>query len=143
MVDWVRLKLDVIQFDPEPFELYLIRARESDIRFTTLAELGNTPDHRRSLYELHKICAADIPDRGAFQTYDEYLACRIDVSTVAPGGVILAVHDGTWIGMCMKSLHPTKGWALGEMIGVLAPYRTRGLSVAMKLLIEAGGALTT
>ncbi|WP_262495980.1 GNAT family N-acetyltransferase [Nonomuraea sp. SYSU D8015] len=36
--------------------------------------------------------------------------------------------------MSSTSLHPAEGFAFSEMTGVLAPYRGRGLSLALKLL---------
>ncbi|GAA4232322.1 GNAT superfamily N-acetyltransferase [Streptosporangium album] len=110
------------------------RARESGIGFTTMAELGDTADHRRALYNLNRTCSAYIPDRGGFYTYDEYVAQRIEVPTFDPGGVILATREGAWIGMSTTSLHPTKGYAFSEMTGVLGPYRGQGLSLALKLM---------
>ncbi|GAA2362928.1 GNAT family N-acetyltransferase [Nonomuraea africana] len=134
MVDWVRLELHVDTFDEATFEPYLHRAQESGITFTTMAELGDTPAHRRALYDLNRTCSADIPDRGEFYTYEEYVAQRIDVPAFTPEGVALALLDGTWIGMSATSLHPGKGHAFSEMTGVLAPHRGLGLSLALKLL---------
>ncbi|SIR68242.1 GNAT family N-acetyltransferase [Micromonospora avicenniae] len=134
MPEWVRLQLDIDGFDDEAFEPYLRRARESGIDLTTMAELGDTPQHRWALYELNKTCSADIPDRGEFYTYEEYLTQRVDVPAFDPGGVILALRGDDWIGMSSTSLHPDKGYAFSEMTGVLAPYRGQGLSLAMKLL---------
>lgn len=52
----------------------------------------------RALYELNKLCSADIPGRGAFYSYEEYIAGRINVPSYAAAGVILAVDEGTWVG---------------------------------------------
>jgi GNAT superfamily N-acetyltransferase len=134
MVDWVRLELDVDDFDEAAFEPYLTRARESGIGFTTMAEAGDTEEHRRALYELNRTCSADIPDRGDFYTYDDYVAQRVEVPSFDPAGVVLATHQGAWVGMSTTSLHPAEGYAFSEMTGVLAPYRGRGLSLALKLL---------
>jgi RimJ/RimL family protein N-acetyltransferase len=134
MVDWVRLELNVEKFDDAEFEPYLQRARASGIRFTTMAELGDTTAHRRALYDLNKTCSADIPDRGTFYTYDEYVTQRIDVASFNLSGVVLATRDDAWIGMTTTSLHPDKGYAFSEMTGVLSPHRRRGLSLALKLL---------
>ncbi|MEV4512592.1 GNAT family N-acetyltransferase [Dactylosporangium sp. NPDC049525] len=134
MTDWVRLELDVEQFNDAEFEPYLQRARTAGTAFTTMAQLGDTAPHRRALYELNKTCSADIPDRGTFYTYAEYLAQRIDVATFNPSGVVLATRDDAWIGMSTTSLHPDKGYAFAEMTGVLAPHRGQGLSLALKLL---------
>ncbi|WP_238015844.1 GNAT family N-acetyltransferase [Dactylosporangium sp. AC04546] len=133
MVDWVRLRLDVDAFDEREFEPCADQARESGVRFASLAELGDTEAHRRALYELNKECSADIPERGEFHTYDEYVARRLDVPTFDPAGVILALRDGEWIGMSATSLHPADGSAFSEMTGVRAPYRGRRLSLALKL----------
>jgi GNAT superfamily N-acetyltransferase len=134
MVDWVRLQLNVAAFDEREFEPCLHRAHESGIRFTSMATLGDTVEYRRALYDLNKACSADIPDRGQFYSYDEYIADRIDVPTFDPAGVILAIHDAMWIGMSATSLHPDQQYAFSEMTGVRAPYRRRGLSLALKLL---------
>ena len=134
MADWVRLELDVEKFDDAKFEPYLQQAQTSGISFTTMAELGDTPEHRRALYDLNKTCSADIPDRGMFYTYDEYVTQRIDVATFNPAGVVLATRNGAWIGMSTTSLHPAEGYAFSEMTGVLAPHRRQGLSLALKLL---------
>jgi GNAT superfamily N-acetyltransferase len=132
MVNWVHLRLDVDRFDGTEFEPYLQRAEADGIRFTTLAELGDTPENRRALYELNRICSKDIPERGEFYTFEEYLAQRIDVLSFTPEGVILALKDGEWIGMAAVSLHPGKAYS--EMTGVLAGHRGKGLSLGLKLL---------
>lgn len=134
VVDWVRLRLDVEAFDDAAFEPYLRRARDRGIDFATMAELGDTAEHRRALYELNRTCAADIPERGEFYSFDEYVAQRIEVPSFEPAGVVLAVTEGEWIGMSATSLHPAKQTAFSEMTGVLAPYRGQGLSLALKLL---------
>jgi predicted GNAT superfamily acetyltransferase len=130
VVDWVRLELDVDAFDDGRFEPYLRQAGEDGVAFPTFGELGDTGAHRRALYELNKVCSADIPQRGQFYTFDEYVAQRVK----EPDGIVLAVRDGAWIGMSATSLHPAEGYAFSEMTGVLAPYRGRGLSLAMKVL---------
>jgi GNAT superfamily N-acetyltransferase len=134
MVNWVRLALDVEKFDDAEFEPYLRRALTSGTKFTTMAELGDTTEHRLALYHLNKTCSADIPDRGTFYSYDEYVTQRIEVPTFDPGGVILATRDDAWIGLSMTSLHPDEGYAFSEMTGVLAPHRGQGISLALKLL---------
>jgi len=42
---------------------------------------------------LNKICSSDIPARGTFYTYPDYIARRIDVRGYNPNGVILAFLD--------------------------------------------------
>ncbi|MFI5937792.1 GNAT family N-acetyltransferase [Actinoplanes sp. NPDC051494] len=130
----MKLELDVKRFDEASFERYLQQAEASGTRFTTVAALGNAPEHHRALYDLNKACSADIPGRGPFYTYDEYVTQRIDVATFDPNGVIVATRGDDWIAMSATSLHPDQQFAFSEMTGVLGPHRGKGLSLALKLL---------
>ncbi|MFC9606367.1 GNAT family N-acetyltransferase [Streptomyces niveus] len=132
-VEWVRLKLDLDAFDDARFEPYLQRCWQTGIELTTMATVGDTAEHRRALYDLNKKCSADIPERGEFYTYDEYLTQRIETPTYDPHGVVLALDGGTWVGMATTSIQP-EGHAFSEMTGLLAGHRGRGISLAMKLL---------
>ena len=114
-VEWVRLQLDLEAFEDARFEPYLQGCRQSGIDFTTMADLGDTADCRRSLYELNKTCSADIPERGEFYTFDEYLNDRIEIPTYHPRGVVLAISNGVWIGMAATSLRPSDGYAFSKM----------------------------
>jgi RimJ/RimL family protein N-acetyltransferase len=134
MVEWVKLELDIESFDDASFEPYLQQAQSSGTRFTTMAALGDAPEQRRALYDLNKACSADIPGRGTFYTYDEYVTQRIDVATFNPNGVIVATQGDDWIAMSATSLHPDQQFAFSEMTGVLAPHRGKGMSLALKLL---------
>ncbi|MFD5074040.1 GNAT family N-acetyltransferase [Streptomyces sp. NPDC058371] len=131
-VDRVGLQLDVDAFDAHRFQQYVERCRASGIRLTTLADEGDTPEHRRALYELNKECSADIPERGEFYPYEEYHRLRFEVPAFDPRGVVLAQAGGTWVGMAATSDHRSSGFVFNEMTGVRASFRGRGLSVAMK-----------
>lgn len=129
---WVRLELDVDTFDPQRFTEYLDRCRRTGITLTTLADLGDTPRHHRMLYDLNKECSADIPDRGEFPTFDEYLQHRVEVPSYDPRGVVIALDGDAWIAMAATSDQRSRGHVFNEMTGVRAPYRGRGISIAMK-----------
>ncbi|WP_416978715.1 GNAT family N-acetyltransferase [Streptomyces sp. T028] len=133
-IDWVRLELDVTAFDAARFEPYVRRCRDAGLHLTTLAELGDTPRHRRALYDLNKECSADIPERGEFHTYDEYVSRRLEVPSFDPHGVVLALDGDTWCGLAASSDHRARGFVVNEMTGVRAGHRGRGLSIAMKIL---------
>jgi hypothetical protein len=59
VVDWVRLRLDVDRFDDSKFILPLRHAAALGIDFTTMADVGDTAQNRRALYELNKTCSSD------------------------------------------------------------------------------------
>jgi len=132
-VAWVRLQLDMDAFDEDQFVPYVQQCRRSGIDFTTMGDFGDTAECRRALYELNKTCSADIPERGAFYTFEEYLADRIDTPSYDARGIVLAVSNAAWAGMTATSLHPAEGYAFSEMTGVLAAHRGQGLSLALKL----------
>ncbi|MGW7318616.1 GNAT family N-acetyltransferase [Streptomyces sp. NPDC054865] len=129
---WVKLALDLNTFDARRFGAYVARARTQGIRLTTFDELADTPAHRRALYELNRTCSADIPERGEFHTFDEYLGRRFDTPSYDPRGIVVALDGDTWVGMAATSHHD--GHLFNEMTGVLAGYRGRGLSIAMKTI---------
>lgn len=133
-VAWVRLQLDFDTFDDGEFEPYLYEGHDAGIGFTTMAEFGDTAACRRGLYELNRARAADIPERGEFYTYEQYLADRIATPSYDPRGVVLAIDRREWVGMAATSLNREAGYAFSEMTGVLPSHRRRGISVAMKLL---------
>ncbi|WKX72368.1 GNAT family N-acetyltransferase [Streptomyces sp. XD-27] len=127
---WVKLELDVASYDADVFEEYVTRCRSAGIRLTTLADLGDTPEHRRALYELNKECSADIPERGEFFTYEEFVERRFAVPSYDPRGVVIALDGDTWVGLAATSRHDD--FLFNEMTGVRAPHRGRGISIAMK-----------
>jgi RimJ/RimL family protein N-acetyltransferase len=131
-VDWVKLELDTRAFDAAGFAPYVERCRNAGLRLTTLAELGDTPAHRRALYELNKECSADIPGRGEFHTFEAYLRYRIEVPSYDPRGVVISLDGDTWCGLAATSDRRDAGCVFNEMTGVTRPYRGRGLSIAMK-----------
>jgi RimJ/RimL family protein N-acetyltransferase len=133
-VEWIRLELDLRTFDAEPFVDRAHRCRQAGIEFTTMKALGDTEVHRRTLFELNRSCSADIPERGAFYTWDAYVAERLDILGYHPGGVVLALDRGEWVGMCAVTVRPERGDAYNEMTGVVRSHRQRGIALAMKLL---------
>ncbi|MFJ9060305.1 GNAT family N-acetyltransferase [Streptomyces sp. NPDC102409] len=130
---WVRLELDVRTFDAGRWAPYADRCRASGIRLTTFADLGDVPAHRRRLYELNKECAADIPGRGPFYSYDAYVRERVDVPSFDPRGVVLALVGDTWVGMAATSDRRARGCVFNEMTGVRRGHRGAGVAVAMKV----------
>ncbi|WP_234320994.1 hypothetical protein [Streptomyces katrae] len=98
---WVRLELDVAAFDGARFPADAERCRRAGARFSTMATLRDSAEHRRALYEPNKECAADLPGLGPFHTYEEYLERRIrTAASYDPHGVVIALDGGgRWIGL--------------------------------------------
>ena len=127
-VEWVRLELRLGDFDPDRFSDAVRAVRERRILLTTLEDLGDTGEHRRALYELNKRCAADIPDRGAFFSWQDYRRHRLEVPSFSPAGVVIAVDGDRWVGMAATSDHRHEGYVFNEMTGVVRERRARRVS---------------
>jgi Acetyltransferase (GNAT) family len=133
-IPWVKLELDVRDFDSLRFVPRVHRCAQDGIRFETLSELGDTVRNHAALYELNRECAADIPDRGEFLSFDEYIADRIDVSTYNPDGILIALAEDRWIGMSAISDCREKGYVFNHMTGVRRSHRRKGIALVMKVI---------
>ncbi len=129
---FVKLKLDIAAFDERPFIDRLIGAEARGVLFRTMASLGDTQTHRRQLYELNKICSADIPGRGKFFEYSEFCEQRYGTGYDSEG-VIVALLNEEWIGMSANSNWQQHRFIFNEMTGVLRKNRQNGIATALKL----------
>jgi RimJ/RimL family protein N-acetyltransferase len=129
------LRLDVDRFDPDAFAGAVERCRRAGITFTTVAALGDGDANRRRLYDLNRACSADIPGRGEFYPYPEYLAERVEVPSYDPETVVLALDGDRWVGMSAASEHRDRGFFFNEMTGVVRSHRRQGIALALKVLV--------
>lgn len=132
--DWVRLTLKVDNFDDRAFEHVVDRCSTEGIVLKTMTELGDHEANHRRLYELNRICSADIPERGEFYTYDEYRARRIGPD-YEPSTTVIALDNTAWVGMSAASDHRDEGFFFNEMTGVIRSHRSRGIALAMKVMV--------
>lgn len=130
-MQWVELSLNL-----EDVSLSTVQSLAAGVELSFLHAWGDTGAHRRSVYELNKICSSDIPDCGTFFSFEEYQTLRFDAETVRPDGVILAfgsrVHGRRLIGLCQLTCPPGREWAFVGMTGVLPAYRRQGIATVMK-----------
>ena len=129
-VSWVKLELELANFRANSVSIPVLPA---SMEVTTLADLGDTPHNRRRLYDLNKSCSADIPGRGDFFTYEEYVERRFETASFRPDGQIVLMNRTDMAGMCAVSYCPGKAWAFIEMTGALPGYRRRGLATLLKV----------
>jgi hypothetical protein len=115
---FVELKLDLQTFDQSLFVSFLDDCLKNGICFESFASLGATPENKRKLYELNKECSADIPGRGQFYDFDDYVAKRVERQKHNQSGMIIAVDGKKWVGMAAVSDWRTKGFVFAEMTGV-------------------------
>ena len=133
----VKLQLDVQRFDVHRWHHYVRANEHAGLRFSSLAELGDTEANRRQVYALNKTCSADIPGRGPFYSYAEYHAVRFETDAYTAAGVLLARAGPAWVGMSAATHHQEQGFVFNEMTGVVRAYRQRGIATALKVLVIA------
>ena len=129
------MSLDVETFEAAAFDDIVAHCLRAGIVFATIEQLGDHESNHRRLYELNRVCSADIPERGDFYTYAEYRAARIEQDSYNPNLIVLALDAGEWVGMSAASDHRRDGYAFNEMTGVVRSHRRRGIAIAMKVMV--------
>lgn len=125
-IAWVRLVLsNDTDLPPAP------RLR-AGLRITTLAELGDSETVRREVHALERECAAEVPGRVDFFTWEEYVEQRFDTPRFRAQGHVLAQDHDRLVGLCVLSQPPEQEWAFVEFTGVLDSHRRLALATAMK-----------
>jgi GNAT superfamily N-acetyltransferase len=130
----IRAYLDLGTFAEGAFARTLEGVRAAGIEFTTLADMGDTLQARRRVYELNRTISADVPGRGPFWSFDEYLKLRFDRAWYRADGVTLAVAGEAWVGLNQVGIHADEGLAFVEMTGVVVQYRGRKIGQALELM---------
>jgi GNAT superfamily N-acetyltransferase len=127
--------LDVATFDEMSFAGTIETVEATGIRFTNLAEVGDTPEHRRKVYELLRLTDADVPGRENLPDipFDRFLHDLYDVPGALTDGTILAVDGDQWIGFTALA-RVQEDTFQHYATGVDRRYRGRNVALAVKLL---------
>lgn len=135
--------LGLATFDERPFLPTLDAARAAGIRFFSLADLGDTMEARRKLYEVERVVARDIPggSESATRPFEIFLREVCDPAQYRPDTQLVAAAGEDWIGMAGVLDFPANRSMYNGITGVLPAYRGRGVAKALKVLaIEAARA---
>jgi len=126
--------LDVGGFDETPLAGTIEAVEATGIRFTTLAEVGDTPENRRRVYDLFCSAMADVPgDLNPEPPFGEFQRVLYEEPNCILDGTILAVDGDEWIGF--TALAPNKPQTFNHyMTGVNRRYRGHKIALAVKLL---------
>lgn len=128
-------KLDLAAFDEAPYAGALAAAASAGYRLSTLAELGDTPEARRRLYELARVAGLDNPANtsGDFPSFDEWSRDKLEAGWFRPDGVVIALAGEAFAGFSLLRLNPETNSAYTVYTGVNREHRGTGLALAMKL----------
>jgi GNAT superfamily N-acetyltransferase len=129
---WVYWQLQLHTFQEKPFRDVLTQAQARGIRFTTLADAGNTPETQRKLYELNRQTSLDAPGEDSFPTFDEFVSDIVNASWFRPDSQIVATDGDRWVGLGAVGIDGER--AFNAFTGVDRDYRRQGLAMALTLL---------
>lgn len=133
--------LDVPGFDATPYEAETQRLTEAGIRIRSLAELMESdPDWEQKLYALQSVARRDIPRKPGVAATDisiEQWRSHTFTSNWRPQLWMVAVTDGgeyvatgnLWL------RNPELGVGDNGFLGVLRPFRRRGIARALKVAL--------
>ena len=137
--DQIGMELDLTSFDDRPYDAIISRLKDEGFRFTSMEELGNTPEAQRKLYALNDAASASTPGQegehpwGSFEDFQKNV-CQSD--WYEPAGQILAIDtaSGSWAAMSAITRMQGREYAYNLFTGVDLPYRGRKLGQAVKVL---------
>ncbi|HEU4743559.1 MAG TPA: GNAT family N-acetyltransferase [Meiothermus sp.] len=133
--DW-ESRLNLETFDPAPFREAAARAEQEGYRLLSWAEWGDTPLHRRQLWEADHEIAEDVPHTDALTLPDleRYQQMIFGSKDFLPHTLLLAIAPNgelAGISQLWQANPPTR--LHNGLTGVRRPHRRKGLALAMKL----------
>ena len=128
-------RLDLESFDETPFAGIIEAVEATGIRFSSLAQEGDTETNRRKLYELNKVSALDIPGfEGEFESFEQFSKYVFEASWYDVEGQILAIDGDNYVGIGAVGFSRITKAAFNAFTGVHPEFRGRHLALAVKLL---------
>jgi GNAT superfamily N-acetyltransferase len=131
-----RSELDLTTFDLSAFWPLVEQVEAQGIRFTSLADEGQTDEALHKLYRLNKQTALDNPSSdGTFhQTFALFLEQIVRAHWFRAAGQLLAVDGERYVGMAAIGISDDGVTAFNAFTGVDAGYRGRKIAQALKVL---------
>lgn len=137
-------RLNLATFDEASFAGVIEAVEATGIRFFTLADLGNTDEARRHLYEINMRFAIDNPGRAGHSTmtYEEFTGRVFNSRWFRPDGQIIAADSTNatdpndsekWVGLAAVGYYPKSNSMHNAFTGVDRTYRGRHIALALKL----------
>ncbi|MDP3178696.1 MAG: GNAT family N-acetyltransferase, partial [Spirochaetaceae bacterium] len=129
-------KLDLGAFDDGPFDQVIERLRGEGMRFTSMAELGDGDEARRSLYELNETTSMETMGSDGSRSWTSYEDFRDSVCEsdwYDSAGQMVAIDTATGTFAAMSAISRFGDYAYNLHTGVDSRYRGRKLGRAIKI----------
>lgn len=129
-------RLDLHTFDESRFKGAIEAVAASGIRFFTLADLGNTLEAQKKLYEINRLYAADDPSNEgwSFPPFETFSKHVFEAGWFRADGQIIAADGDRWIGLAAVGYYEHTNAMHNTFTGVDRAYRGRKIALALKLL---------
>lgn len=130
-------RLDVTQFDPQPFADYQERIAHHNICIKSFRELAADPERNRKLYDLIEATRRDAPmrDTATSPDFEAWVKSNLLGPYMDEDAYFIAVRDGQYVGL--SSLMTAKSDQVVETgwTGVARAARGLGIAQALKLRV--------
>ena len=135
----IGMELDLQAFDDRLYDTFLEHLKSDGFRFTSMAELCNTPEAQRRLYVLNDSASASTPGQEgehAWATFEDFQKSVCQSDWYIPAGQIVAIESlsGEWVAMSAITRMQGREYAYNLFTGVDLAYRGRKLGQAVKVL---------
>lgn len=132
----MRFNLDLL--DERRYDPQITALKGEGFDFTSMAELGDSPEARLKLYHLNSSAAMTTPGADGRNPWADFAdfntsVCESDWYCAAGQIIAIEAHTGTWAGMSAITRVPGADHAYNLFTGVQPDYRGRGLGQAVKV----------
>ncbi|MCB0085885.1 MAG: GNAT family N-acetyltransferase [Caldilineaceae bacterium] len=128
-------RVDLADFDETAFAGLVDAAQAKSIRFYTMADVADTAEARRALYDINRCVSLQDPGSGGmFPTFEEFNRDVFAAPWYRAAGQFLAADGERIVGMCAVGYFQESNSMYNMMTGVDETYRGRGIAQALKVL---------
>ncbi len=132
----ISMDLDLDGFDFGAYDGIISGLKNEGFLFTSMAELGDTPEAQRNLFELNESTSMDTMGSDgsrSWKDFEDFQKTVCHTKWYKPEGqkVVIDTQTGKWAAMCAIGLFDGQGYNLHT--GVDRDYRGRGLGQAVKV----------
>jgi GNAT superfamily N-acetyltransferase len=127
--------LDVMAFDPTPYQGLEKRLSAQGIEIKTLRQLAGDGDRDRKIYDLEWELLEDLPDSVDLTQvpFDRWRQDILDSPLFLEDGYFVAIDGGEYVGMSNLWANRASDDLNTGLTGVVRPYRRRGIATALKV----------
>jgi mycothiol synthase len=127
--------LDVMAFDPTPYEGQEERLRAQGIEIKSLRQLGGDAERDRKIYDLEWELLEDLPDWADLTqvSYDRWRKDILESPLFLEDGYFVAIDGGEYVGMSNLWANRASDDLNTGLTGVVRSHRRRGIAMALKV----------